>query len=97
MITATAAMATTAKAMNDAMFGAARNALDGARRLAHDAGEDDEADAVADAALGDQLADPHEDDRPGGQRGDLGQGLEAGEVERHRSATFCEFSSARKP
>ena len=34
----------------------------------HDAGEDDQRDAVADAALGDLLADPHQEDGTGGQR-----------------------------
>ena len=81
MITPTAAMATTANATNVAMFGLAMNACDRARGAAHDAGEDDEADAVADAALGDQLADPHQGDGAGGQGRDLGQRLEAGEVE----------------
>jgi hypothetical protein len=32
--------------------------------MADDAREDDEADAVADAALADQLAEPHQDQRP---------------------------------
>ena len=34
------------------------------------------------AAFGDELADPHQDDRAGGQGRDLGQGLEARQVER---------------
>ena len=39
-----------------------------ARRQAdHDAGEDDERDAVADAALGDLLAEPHDERGPGRQ------------------------------
>ncbi len=54
---------------------------DRARSLADDAGEDDEADAVADPPLGDQLADPHQRDGAGGQGRDLGEGGEAGEVE----------------
>ena len=43
------------------------------RDAADDAGEDDEADAVADALLGDQLAQPHQEDRAGGQGDDLGE------------------------
>ena len=50
--------------------GALRNVAMRARH-GHDAREDDEADAVADAALGDQLADAHGQDRAGGQREDL--------------------------
>ena len=42
---------------------------DGARQAGHDAREDDEADAVADAALGDELADPHQQDRARRQGG----------------------------
>ena len=34
----------------------------------HDAGEDDQRNAVADAAAGDLLADPHQEDGAAGQR-----------------------------
>src|SRR6266850_2459522 len=43
--------------------------LDRVRKPPHDAREDDEADAVADAALADQLTEPHQDDRPRRERG----------------------------
>ncbi len=66
------------------MFGLSRKALSAPGRAADDAGEDDEADAVADAPLGDELADPHQDDRARGQGRDLGQRLEARQVERAR-------------
>ena len=81
MITPTAAIATRANAMSAPMFGFTVKAPSARRCLADDAREDDEADAVADAALGDELADPHQRDRAGGQRRDLGQRVEAAEVE----------------
>ena len=36
------------------------------RNVGHDAGKNDERDAVADAILGDELANPHEQNRAGG-------------------------------
>ena len=42
--------------------------LDGVRQPHHDSGEDDQRHAVADAALADLLAQPHDERRPGGQR-----------------------------
>ena len=41
---------------------------DGARQARDDAGEDDHGDAVADAALGDLLAEPHQEHGAGGHR-----------------------------
>ena len=38
------------------------------RQVDHDAGEDDERDAVADTALGDLLAEPHNERRARGER-----------------------------
>ena len=38
------------------------------RQRGHDAGEDDQRDAVADAALGDLLAEPHDEGGAGGER-----------------------------
>ncbi|MNS72530.1 hypothetical protein D3C72_1059450 [compost metagenome] len=46
---------------------------DRARQAGHDAGEDDQRHTVADAALGDLLADPHQEDRTGGQRNHGGE------------------------
>ena len=43
---------------------------DGVRQAHHDAGEDDQRHAVADAALGDLLAQPHDERRAGGQAED---------------------------
>ena len=40
------------------------------RQTGDDAGEDDERDAVADAARGDLLAEPHQEDGAAGQRDD---------------------------
>src|SRR6476661_1253849 len=80
MITATAATATAANATKDAMSGLATNAAI-ARGATDDAGEDDEADAVPDPPLRDELADPHERHGASGQRGDLRERLEAGQVE----------------
>jgi hypothetical protein len=40
------------------------------RQFRHDARDDDERDAVADAARGDLLAEPHQEHRPAGQRDD---------------------------
>ena len=51
-------------------------APDRRRDARHDAGEDDERDAVADAALGDLLAHPH-DERGAGGEGDHGEEPEA--------------------
>ena len=50
MITATMATATRPKAMKAAMRWAGEEGADRARGLAHDAGEDDEADAAAEHA-----------------------------------------------
>ena len=47
------------------------------RQPRDDAAEDDERDAVADAALGDLLAQPHQEDGPAGQRHDGGDAEEA--------------------
>ena len=44
------------------------DADDGVRQADHDAGEDDQRDAVADAALGDLLAEPHDEGGAGGER-----------------------------
>ena len=41
---------------------------DGARQARDDAGDDDHGDAVADAAFGDLLAEPHDEDGAGGDR-----------------------------
>ena len=43
------------------------------RQAGDDTGEDDQRDAVADAALGDLLAEPHQEHGAGGQRDDRGQ------------------------
>ena len=43
---------------------------DRVRQAHHDAGEDDQRHAVADAALGDLLTQPHDEGRAGGQRED---------------------------
>ena len=58
---------------------------DAARQADHDAGEDQQRHAVADAALGDLLAQPHDEHRTGGQRehrheheADAGVGNEGG-------------------
>ena len=64
-------------------------------RAADDAGEDDEADAVADALLGDQLAEPHQDDGAGGQRGDLGQRRRSWRGRTPPVRTPCALRSAR--
>ena len=44
------------------------DAEDGVRQVDDDAGEDDQRDAVADAALGDLLTEPHDEGGAGGQR-----------------------------
>ena len=67
--------------MPAATSGERRNVPRPAGHASHDAREDDEADAVADAALGDQLADPHHQDGAGGEREQLGERRRAGEVE----------------
>ena len=46
---------------------------DGGRQAGHDAGEDDQRNAVADAPLRDLLAQPHQEDGAGGQRHDRGE------------------------
>ena len=51
------------------------HAAQAGRETGHDAGEDDQGDAVADAALRDLLAQPHDEDRARGQ-GQDGQELE---------------------
>ena len=43
---------------------------DGVRQSHHDAGEDDERHAVADTAIADLLAQPHDEGRSGGERND---------------------------
>ena len=63
MITATAATPRIANRTKRARSGLSMNARSGARGAADDAREDDEADAVADPLLGDQLAQPHQGDR----------------------------------
>ena len=55
--------------------------MDRAWDAANDASKDDEADAVANAALRDELTHPHEEERTGGEDDDLHQGLWAGKVE----------------
>ena len=55
------------------------------RQIGHDAGEDDERDAVADAALGDLLAEPHQEDRAADD-GDHGGELEEQPRDQHRRA-----------
>ncbi len=45
-----------------------KRAAEGARQSGHDAGENQQRDAVADTPFGDLLAEPHEERRPGGQR-----------------------------
>ena len=96
MITATATIARIANAMTSGDVRRLTGSAPTPPGRGDDAGEDDEADAVADAALGDELAEPHQGDRAGGQRGDLGQRLE---VARSKPVdrTPCEFSRARKP
>ena len=44
------------------------NVVDGARKADHDAGKNDQRHAVADAALGDLLAQPHDERGAGGKR-----------------------------
>jgi len=59
------------------------------RQPADDAGKDDEADAVADAALADQLTEPHEDEGAGGERGEDREGqaqVRRAEVREHARA-----------
>ena len=63
--------------------GAGQELADRGRDSRHDAGEDDEADAVADPLLGDQLAQPHQDDGAGRESQDHGQALVLLEAERH--------------
>jgi hypothetical protein len=48
--------------------GPSRRARDAARQADDDAGEDQQAHAVADAALGDLLTQPHDEGGAGGQR-----------------------------
>ena len=48
----------------------ARNRVMRVGHRGDDAGEDDQRRAVADARLGDELAEPHDDDRAGRQRED---------------------------
>ncbi len=43
---------------------------DGLRQTGHDVSEDDQAHAVADAALGDELTDPHDEHRARDERAD---------------------------
>ena len=49
------------------------------RQAAHDRGEDQQRDPVADAALGDQLAHPHQQRRAGGERDDDQEELAEGQ------------------
>jgi hypothetical protein len=96
MITATAAMREDRQQDEAAMSGCSGSRPTRRRRLADDAGEDDEADAVADARS--VISSPIHmsvTDRAGGEGDDLGDRLEAAEVERRRR-TFA-FRSARKP
>ena len=51
-----------------------------ARDVRDDAGEDDERDAVADAARGDLLAEPHQEHRAAGQRDDGGEAEEPARI-----------------
>src|SRR5207302_9128844 len=57
-----------------------------ARDPCHDAGEDQQRDAVADAALGDQLAHPHQQHGSGGERDHDQEDLWQREVAHHRHA-----------
>jgi hypothetical protein len=61
-----------------------------------DAGEDDQRDAVADAALGDLLAQPHDEHRAGGERQDDHQAEAPAGVEHQRGAARGEFFSRKK-
>ena len=54
---------------------------DAGRGTAHDAREDDEADAVADALLGDQLTEPHQQDGAGDEREHLDPAHRVAEAE----------------
>ena len=49
------------------------------RNVGHDTGKDDERDAVADAKLGDELADPHQKHRTGGNDDEIADERRAGE------------------
>ena len=89
MITATAAIRQDAEQHEPGEVGVAEEAGQRARSAADDAREDDEADAVADPLLGDQLAQPHQDDRARGEGHDLGQRLPAAEVERRLSTPLA--------
>ena len=67
----TATSSASAKSTTNRLSVPARKLLDQARctsfgRRADDVDEDDQRDAVADAALGDLLAEPHDEDRAGG-------------------------------
>ena len=98
MITPTAAIATTPKATNAAMFGAGdeRRPMAPGARLTMPAKmmklmplpmpRSVMSSPIHIRAIG-----------AGGQGGDLGQRLEAREVERRRSGRRCELSRARKP
>ena len=53
------------------------------RQTGDDAGEDDERDAVADAALRDLLAEPHQEQRAADQRDDRGNAEEPARIDDH--------------
>ena len=78
---ATAPMPRMANAMPAPRSGVRRKSATPLGMRGHDAREDDEADAVADAALGDELTDPHHEDGARHERDDHGHRLEVGEVE----------------
>ena len=63
-----------------------------ARQAGEDAGEDDHRDAVADAALGDLLAEPHQEHRAGDERDGGGAVTNAGPG---FSTTPCVCSATR--
>ena len=59
---------------------------EGARQVGDDAGEDDQRDAVAHAALGDLLAQPHQEDRAAGERDHRDEAEEQPGVDHRRAA-----------
>ena len=61
-----------------------QGAADGRRQTRDDAGEDDDGDAVTDAALAYLLAQPHEKHRPGDQRRHGGDAKADARVDDHR-------------
>ena len=68
----------------------------GRRKAGHDAGEDDQRDAVADAALGDLLAQPHQEDGAGGERDDGGEDEARARRVDHRDAGASALALQRR-